>query len=105
MQDVPFEFARTFLVRFEPSGRSQRVEAGTSLLDAARAAGLPVAQSCGGLAICSWCKMQVLSGAEALSAIEPAESRLIAREGFSSNERASCQAEVLGDVTVTTTYW
>jgi 2Fe-2S ferredoxin len=75
------------------------------LLDAARRAGLPVAQSCGGLAICSWCKMQVLSGEGSLSAIEPPEFRLIARERFGSNERASCQAEVLGDVTVTTTYW
>ncbi len=93
------------IVRFEPSGITIDVDPGTLLLDAARSAGLPVAQSCGGLAICSWCKMQVLEGADNLSPIEPAEARLIARENFKPNERASCQAEVMGDVTVTTTYW
>ncbi|MEP7221010.1 MAG: 2Fe-2S iron-sulfur cluster-binding protein, partial [Bacteroidota bacterium] len=92
-------------VRFEPSGRTIRVERGTPLLEAARGVGLPVAQSCGGFAICSWCRMQVLSGWENLSPIEPSEARLIQREDFAGNERASCQAEVLGDVTVTTRYW
>jgi ferredoxin, 2Fe-2S len=92
-------------VRFEPSGITAVVDAGTLLLDAARASGLPVAQSCGGFAICSWCKMQVLHGQENLSPIDPPERRLIAREHFKPNERASCQAEVMGDVTVTTTYW
>jgi ferredoxin, 2Fe-2S len=93
------------VVRFAPGTRSIVVDAGALLLDAAREAGRPVAQSCGGLAICSWCKMQVLEGWENLSAIEPDEARLIARQSFAANERASCQAEVLGDVTVTTTYW
>jgi ferredoxin len=92
-------------VRFLPGNRSIEVASGTLLLDAARDAGRPVAQSCGGLAICSWCRMQVVEGMEALSPIEPEEERLIRRQGFKENERASCQAEVLGDVTVTTTYW
>lgn len=92
-------------VRFEPSGRSIVVEPGTALIDAARAAGLPVAQSCGGWGICSWCKMQVLDGLEHLSPAEPVEARLIIRQAFAANERASCQAEVFGPVTVTTTYW
>jgi ferredoxin len=92
-------------VSFEPSGRRLEVEHGTLLMDAARAVGLPVAQSCGGLAICSWCKMQVLAGLENLSEIEPNEARLIRRQSFAPNERASCQAEVFGDVIVTTTYW
>jgi ferredoxin, 2Fe-2S len=93
------------IVRFEPDRGSIEVEIGALLLDAAREAGLPVAQQCGGLAICSWCKMQVLEGGENLSEIEPSEKRLIARESFAPNERASCQAEVMGDVTVTTRYW
>ncbi len=98
-------FPRGFTVRFKPSGRSILVEPGTLLLDAARGAGLPVAQSCGGVAVCSWCRMQVLEGADALSAVEPPEERLMRRQSFKANERASCQAEVHGDVTVTTTYW
>lgn len=98
-------FPRGYTVRFEPSGRSIFVPPGTLLLDAARDAGLPVAQSCGGFAICSWCRMQVLHGTESLSPIAANEERLIHRESFKPNERASCQAEVHGDVTVTTTYW
>ena len=98
-------FPRSFTVRFEPSGRTISVEPGTLLLDAARGAGLPVAQSCGGVAICSWCKMQILEGEEHLSAVEPPEERLMRRQSFKPQERASCQAEVHGDVTVTTTYW
>lgn len=96
---------RSCTVRFEPSGTTISVEAGTLLLDAAREAGLPVAQSCGGFAICSWCKMEVLDGAEYLSSIERPEKLLMGRESFRHNERASCQTEVLGDVVVTTTYW
>jgi ferredoxin len=102
---VPIPSIQNPTVRFEPSGNRISVPSGTLLLDAARDAGLPVAQSCGGFAICSWCKMQVLEGMEHLSAIEPNEARLIRRENFAANERASCQAEVLGDVTVMTTYW
>ena len=98
-------FPGPFTVRFEPSGRTALVEPGTLLLDAARGAGLPVAQSCGGMAICSWCRMQILEGGEHLSAVEPPEERLMRRQSFKPNERASCQAEVHGDVTVTTTYW
>jgi ferredoxin, 2Fe-2S len=102
---VPASSIQNPTVRFEPSGKRISVPSGTLLLDAAREAGLPVAQSCGGFAICSWCKMQVLEGMEHLSAIEPNEARLIRRQSFATNERASCQAEVLGDVTVMTTYW
>jgi ferredoxin len=92
-------------VRFAPGSRSIDVAEGTLLLDAVRAAGRPIAQSCGGLAICSWCKVQVLDGWENLSPVEADEARLIKRQEFRQNERAACQAEVLGDVTVTTTYW
>ncbi|MBS1911035.1 MAG: (2Fe-2S)-binding protein [Bacteroidetes bacterium] len=95
----------THTVRFQPAGIALRVAAGTLLLDAAREAGLPVAQSCGGFAVCSWCRMQVLEGWENLSPIERPEERLIARQQFAPNERASCQAAVFGDVVVTTTYW
>lgn len=98
-------FFPTATVRFEPSGLTVVVEPGTLLLDAARQAGLPVAQSCGGFAICSWCRMQIMSGSANLVPIEPREALLHKREGFRENERASCQTGVMGDVVVTTTYW
>lgn len=101
----PVQTRDSAIVRFEPSGRERTVPVGTLLLDVARDAGLPVAQSCGGFAICSWCRMQVLHGEAGLSPVEADEARLIRREEFAANERASCQARVMGNVTVTTKYW
>ncbi|MCC7437200.1 MAG: (2Fe-2S)-binding protein [Armatimonadetes bacterium] len=92
-------------VTFLPSGKSIAVAVGTVLLEAIRQAKLPVAQSCGGFGICSWCKVRVIEGQENLSIPSQPEQRLIQRQSFKPNERASCQAEILGDVAVTTTYW
>ena len=104
---LPFEPVptRRATVRFEPSGISRTVEKGTLLLDTARDAGLPIAQSCGGFAICSWCRMQILEGGENLSAPGAPEERMRRRGQLGEGERAACQAEVQGDVVVTTTYW
>ncbi|MBX7218263.1 MAG: hypothetical protein DYG96_10825 [Chlorobi bacterium CHB2] len=92
-------------VTFLPSKKSISVEAGTLLLEAIREARLPVAQSCGGFGICSWCKVRVIEGSQNLSMPSRVEQRLMQRQSFKPEERASCQAEILGDVTVTTTYW
>jgi ferredoxin len=35
----------------------------------------------------------------------PLEADLMRKKEFAGNERAACLARVLGDVTVTTTYW
>ena len=56
------------LIRFLPSERSVRVAPGTSLLEAAREAGLPVAQTCTGEGICARCGMQIVEGGEDLAA-------------------------------------
>lgn len=92
-------------VTFQPSGRKVRVLPGETLLQAARLAGLPMAQSCGAAAVCSWCRIRIVAGAESLSTILCAEERVRTRASYTVDERAACQAEVLGDVVVTTTYW
>lgn len=88
-----------------PSGTTIDVEEGTYLLDAAQDAGLFVQQHCGNVAVCGWCRMLVLDGAEHLSTIERPECLLMEREQFTEQERASCQTQVCGDVVVTTSYW
>lgn len=93
------------VVTFMPSGTTIDVEEGTYLLDAAEAAGIYVQQHCGNVAVCGWCRMTVLDGAEHLSAVERPEALLMQREEFAGRERASCQTQVFGDVTVTTEYW
>jgi ferredoxin len=55
-------------VSFEPQGAVVRVPAGTTLLEAARKAQLPLASGCGGDTLCARCGLRVLGGAEHLSA-------------------------------------
>lgn len=52
-------------VVFLPSGRSVRVESGTSVLRAAWKAGLHVNASCGGTGVCGKCRVRIEEGAAA----------------------------------------
>lgn len=92
-------------VTFLPSHTTIDVEKGTYLIDAAEDAGLLVQQHCGNVAVCGWCRMHVLAGAEHCSQPERAERFLMQREEFGKEERASCQTQIMGDIVVTTSYW
>lgn len=92
-------------VVFEGTGIVATVPIGTYLIDAARDAGLDVPQQCGGFAICSWCRMRVLHGAGSLTPPTYGEERLRSWEMLAGDERASCQAVVIGNLTVSATYW
>lgn len=72
---------------------------------ALRANKIPVASSCRGDGICGRCRIQILSGAENLSPPNEREIFLRDRYSLAPNERISCQAEVLGDLLIDTTYW
>jgi len=93
------------LVRFQPSGRALRVERGTTLLEAARRAGLPMASACGADGICARCGVRVLAGALALSPETQAEERQKRRNRIDPALRLACRAAALGDVEVTAGYW
>jgi ferredoxin len=92
-------------VRFEPSGRLVRVETGTSLLEAARRAGLPVASACGADGICARCGMRILEGGDSLPSAEPREIQIAERNRIDSGLRLSCFVRVDRDLAVTATYW
>jgi 2Fe-2S ferredoxin len=76
-----------------------------TVLDVARRAAVPLGNSCGGVGICARCRVTVLGGAENLSPPTSIESRIGTARGFAADERMACQAVVLGDCSVTTTYW
>lgn len=76
------------------------VDPGTLLIDALREGGIDVPQQCGGFAICGWCKVRIVEGEENLSAVDSDEERLFDWGKLQPGERASCRAEVRGDVTV-----
>ena len=93
------------LIRFLPSERSVRVAPGTSLLEAAREAGLPVAQTCTGEGICARCGMQVLEGGADLDEESPRETKAKARNRIDPRLRLSCLLLADRDLTVTAPYW
>lgn len=79
--------------------------AGTPLLEAVRAAGLPLAQGCGGSGLCARCGVRVVAGADALSPEEPAEARAKQRNRVPAGERLACRALVRGELEVTASPW
>lgn len=74
-------------------------------MQALLAAGIPVASSCAGKAVCAKCKLAILNGQDNLS--EPNEDELFLKEqvSLSASERISCQVRVFGDVTIDASYW
>jgi len=94
-----------FEVRFEPSGRRIEVAAGTTALEAARQAGLPVASSCGADGVCGRCGLEVLSSGEALPPESERELDIKQRNRVEPRLRLSCRLRVEADLTLTATYW
>ena len=92
-------------VTFTPLGKTAEAKSDETILDVARRAGVPLGNSCGGIGICSRCKVRVLAGAESLTPPTSVESRFAAARGFEADERMACQAVVGGNCEVTTSYW
>lgn len=74
-------------------------------MQALLAHGLPVASSCNGDGICGKCRIQILSGAENLSAPTDLEEILRDKYRLDKNERISCQTQILGEIRIDTRYW
>lgn len=81
------------------------VQSGDVLMTSLQNAGIPVASSCGGDAVCAKCVLKVIEGAENLSPPTPEELFLVQKNRIPAGMRVSCQARVLGDVTVDVRYW
>jgi uncharacterized 2Fe-2S/4Fe-4S cluster protein (DUF4445 family) len=92
-------------VRFQPSGRCVVVAAGSTLLDAARCVGLPLAAACGGDALCGRCGVTLLAGEGALAPEGAAEAQAKRRNRVAAGQRLACRATLLGDLEVTASYW
>lgn len=92
-------------VRFPSLGLTAAAKPNETILDAARRAGAPLGNSCGGVGICARCRVQVVEGAENLAPPTSIETRTATQRGFAPGERLACLAVVNGDCAVTTTYW
>jgi uncharacterized 2Fe-2S/4Fe-4S cluster protein (DUF4445 family) len=92
-------------VRFSPSGREIRVAVGTTLLEAARRAGLPMASACGGDALCGRCGVLVLAGSDTIAPEEERETSAKRRNRVPAGQRLACRIPVSGELLVTASYW
>ena len=88
-----------------PLDKSADAKANETLLDAARRANVPLGNSCRGIGICARCRVRIVEGAENLGAPTSVEERVSKQRDLGADERLACQAVVLGDCAVTTTYW
>jgi len=92
-------------VRFLPIEIEVVAPAGTTLLDAALGAGLPVARSCGADGVCARCGLRIVEGADSLSPEAPDETRIKQRNRIDAELRLACRAKIHGDVVATAQYW
>ncbi|MCB0390003.1 MAG: (2Fe-2S)-binding protein [Bdellovibrionales bacterium] len=90
-----------FIKKFPPI----EVRKNSNLMKSLLVAGRPVASSCDGDGICSKCRVKVLEGSENLSPMSYFEKERLEMNNIPEDYRLSCQAKVLGDVTVDADYW
>jgi len=85
-------------IRFEPAGRTVTVPVGSTLLEAARAAGLTIDAPCGGTGTCGSCQVHAEGVLEALT---PDEREMLGGASIAAGRRLACRARVAGDAVVT----
>ncbi len=76
------------------------VEAGETVLQAAKSLGLQLDHFCGGCCSCGTCRVTVQSGAGSLSRPQPDESLVLGPNALDAGDRLACQARILGSVEV-----
>jgi len=81
---------------FVNEGRVAVVPEGTTVLAAALGLGVKISHVCGGNAICSTCRVEVVVGPENLTPVGPEEIAYALGE----NRRLGCQARIAGDLAV-----
>ncbi|MEK6375143.1 MAG: 2Fe-2S iron-sulfur cluster-binding protein [Acidobacteriota bacterium] len=92
-------------VTFTPLGRVAEAKPNETILDAARRAGAPIGNSCGGVGVCARCRVRVVAGSENLSPPTSIELRVGGTVGFAAGERMACQSVVAGNCEITAAYW
>ncbi|HZE06047.1 MAG TPA: 2Fe-2S iron-sulfur cluster-binding protein, partial [Solirubrobacteraceae bacterium] len=89
---------RRVSVELEPIGRRARVPAGTTVLQAARSVGVPLASVCGGHGTCGRCRVRVIQGA--VGAPSSQERGQLSAHELAQGVRLACQTCVEGDLRI-----
>lgn len=88
----------TYQVDFEPIGKRINVGPGSTLIEAARQAGIGLASVCGGEGTCGRCRVVIMSGQ--VSPPVEADRRFLSQIELSSGQRLACRCEVQSNVKV-----
>ena len=96
---------------FQPSGRRGEIEAGKSILEAARTLGVGIEAACGGARVCGKCrvivetgrfeKLGIASAPDHVSPVGDVERRFLTAEELARGYRLACNAFLTGDLVVT----
>jgi uncharacterized 2Fe-2S/4Fe-4S cluster protein (DUF4445 family) len=89
---------KTNEVILQPIGRRISVPEGSTILDAARLAGVELVTICGGEGDCGTCKVRVVEGK--ISDINLNEENELSAEELRQGFRLACQVEILSDVRI-----
>lgn len=89
----------SFEIDFQPVGKRVEVARGTSLIDAARDAGIELASACGGEGSCGQCRVTVVTGD--VSPPISSETFILTDLELYQGERLACCTYAEGDVKVT----
>ena len=81
---------KKYHISFEPAGKTVDVLAGTSILDAARFAGINISAACGGKGSCGKCRVIISQGK--VSPILENETNLISHKDIEDGHRLACMA-------------
>ncbi len=87
-----------FTINFQPVGRRVSIQSGQSLLEAAQDSGIGLASICGGIGICTSCKVRLVKGV--LSPLTQDELAIFSDFEIESGFRLACQAYPLSDLTI-----
>ena len=85
----------TVVIEFQPSGRTVTVEQGTTVIRAARRAGLHINASCGGTGVCGKCRVLLESGS-----VDGGISEKFSPDEIDQGIRQACTAKITADVRV-----
>lgn len=85
--------------------RRVSVARGTTLLEAVRRAGLPLARACSGGGLCGRCGLRIVAGGEGVAPESAAEADAKVRNRVDAGLRLACRVRVEGPLEVSAPYW
>jgi len=79
------------VMTFQPGSKSAEFDPAQTVLEVALSTGIGLSHSCGGMASCGTCRIEVIRGVERLEPRNEVEAEMASAFGWRSDERLACQ--------------